>query len=104
MEPEGKEKTQLLGGVEGQEGNTSRTPPHSPSTQGATPPQHTERGTLWLSRSPRFHRTSTTNSLSEKLGKNCYVLCRCFPGYEGPSERVSDDSISCVTKMDSCGF
>lgn len=72
--------------------------------KGQPPPQHTERGTLWLSRSPRFHRTATTNSLSEKLGKNCYVLCRCFPGYEGPSERVSDDSISCVTKMDSCGF
>lgn len=51
MEPEGKQKTQLLGGVEGQEGNT--TPPTltpvPQSTQGAHPTAaHRGRRTLPL--------------------------------------------------------
>lgn len=68
-------------------------PPPSPSPpKGRTPSLHTKGGALCLSRSPRFHRTSTTSSLSEKLGKNCYVLWRCFPRDEGPSERASDET------------
>lgn len=99
----GQGKTQLLGRVEGQEGNTQSHPApgiHQGQTPRSTPrPGHT----LALPFPKIPQNIYSANSLSEKLGKNCYVLCRCFPGYEDPSERASDDSISCVTKW-FCGF
>ena len=87
-EPEGKEKTQLQGGVEGQEGNTTHTQPHPPTIQGANPTTAHRAGHILPLPFPKIPQNIYYRFPSEKLGKNCNVLCRCFPGYEGPSERV----------------
>ena len=101
---QGEDSAAGWGGGAGGEYPPSPPNPVPPSTQGAHPTAaHRGRHTLPLL-FPKIPQNLYYQLPFRKVRQELYVLCCCFPRDEGPSERVSDDNNSCVTKMDPCRF